>query len=145
MTDETIHTPLRNTRQRAAVVTALDRSSSFMSAQELHALLVTRNQRVGITTVYRTLAALASAGEVDVLLRDDGESVYRRCSSAHHHHLVCRWCGRTVEVTGPTVEAWASAEAAHHGFTAIQHTVEITGICESCGSSRSRDSADPHS
>ena len=132
MTSDPLTTGRRNTRQRAAVISALADSPSFVSAQDLHARLVARDERVGLETVYRTLAALASAGEVDVLLRDDGESVYRRCSTAHHHHLVCRMCGHTVEVTGPTVEAWASTEASRHGFTAVEHTVEITGLCSDC-------------
>lgn len=122
----------RTTRQRTSVVGALDSVDGFVSARELHTMLADRGDRVGIATVYRTLAALAGAGEVDVLLREDGESVYRRCSGEHHHHLVCRECGATVEVTGPTVEAWASAEAARHGFTDVRHTIEITGVCAGC-------------
>jgi len=124
--------PRRTTRQRTAVWGALDAAGGFVSARELHDQLAARGERVGLATVYRTLAALASTGEVDVLLRDDGESVYRRCSEAHHHHLVCRECGATVEVSGPTVEAWASAEAARHGFTEVRHTVELTGVCPTC-------------
>ncbi|MCX6460271.1 MAG: transcriptional repressor [Actinobacteria bacterium] len=122
----------RTTRQRTAVSSALAETGGFLSARDLHDRLAAQGERVGIATVYRTLASLASTGEVDVLLRDDGESVYRRCSSAHHHHLVCRECGRTEEVTGPTVEAWATAEAERHGFRDVRHTVEITGICATC-------------
>ena len=63
--------------------------------------------KVGLATVYRNLQAMAADGEIDMLRTDDGEAVYRACSTGHHHHLVCRDCGRTVEVEGPTVEAWA--------------------------------------
>jgi Fur family ferric uptake transcriptional regulator len=85
------------------------------------------------TTVYRHLQSLADAGQVDVLRNDDGESVYRRCpTDAHHHHLVCRACGRSVEVEGPEVEAWASSIAAEHGFTEVSHTVEVFGTCGDC-------------
>lgn len=127
----------RTTRQRTAVMAALAAADSFQSARELHAALAARGDRVGVATVYRTLAALSAAGDVDVLLRDDGESVYRRCSGHHHHHLVCRTCGRAVEVTGPTVEAWATAEATRHGFVEVRHTVEISGICPQCADSHS--------
>ena len=124
--------PLRTTRQRTAVIAALGEADQFMSAQELHAHLAASGERVGLATVSRTLATLSSAGEVDMLLRDDGESVYRRCSDTHHHHLVCRQCGRAEEISGPTVEAWATAEASRHGFTDVQHTVEINGLCAAC-------------
>lgn len=124
--------PMRSTRQRAAVAAVLDDVEEFRSAQDLHAALKARGESVGLTTVYRTLAALADAGEVDVLLRDDGEALYRRCSSGHHHHLVCRSCGRTVEVEGPTVERWAAKVAAEHGYTDVSHTLEIFGLCSAC-------------
>lgn len=122
----------RSTRQRAAVSAALDAVQDFRSAQELHDLLKQRGENVGLTTVYRTLQSLAETGQVDVLRTGDGESVYRRCSSGHHHHLVCRVCGRAVEVEGPAVERWADKVAAEHGFVDVSHTVEIFGVCQAC-------------
>jgi Fur family ferric uptake transcriptional regulator len=123
---------VRSTRQRAAVSALLAETDEFRSAQDLHDLLRRRGDSVGLTTVYRTLQALAEAGEVDVLRTDDGEAVYRRCSTGHHHHLVCRGCGHTVEVAGPTVERWADRVAAEHGFTEVSHTLEIFGTCAIC-------------
>ncbi|MEU5805500.1 MULTISPECIES: Fur family transcriptional regulator [unclassified Streptomyces] len=123
----------RSTRQRAAVAAALDEVDEFRSAQELHDMLRHRGDSVGLTTVYRTLQSLADAGEVDVLRTSDGESVYRRCSTGdHHHHLVCRGCGKAVEVEGPAVEKWAESIAAEHGFVNVAHTVEIFGTCADC-------------
>jgi Fur family ferric uptake transcriptional regulator len=124
--------PQRSTRQRAAVAAVLDSVPDFRSAQELHDLLKQRGENVGLTTVYRTLQSLAESGEVDVLRTGDGESIYRRCSSGHHHHLVCRVCGRAVEVEGPAVERWADKVAAEHGFSEVSHTVEIFGRCAEC-------------
>jgi Fur family ferric uptake transcriptional regulator len=126
---------MRPTRQRTAVAEALARLDGFTSAQALHDALRHEGASVGLTTVYRHLQALADAGEVDVLRTDDGESVYRRCvGEDHHHHLVCRGCGATVEVTGPAVEAWAEAVAGEHGYTDVSHTLEVFGTCRSCAS-----------
>ena len=127
----------RSTRQRAAVSAALNEIQDFRSAQELHDVLKHKGDSVGLTTVYRTLQSLADAGEVDVLRTADGEAVYRRCSSGHHHHLVCRTCGRTVEVEGPAVERWADAVAAEYGFVDIAHTLEIFGTCADCAATAS--------
>ena len=131
-----IPTAPRPTRQRAAVAAALQGTDDFRSAQELHTLLRAGGDRIGLTTVYRALQAMADAGEVDVLRTDDGEAVYRRCSTGHHHHLVCRRCGRTVEVDGPAVERWASRVAAQHDFTDVSHTLEVFGTCPSCAVQR---------
>lgn len=128
---------LRATRQRAAVSALLDRLSDFRSAQEIHEELRRAGEGIGLTTVYRTLQTLADSGEVDVLRTASGEAVYRRCDSAdHHHHLVCRRCGRAVEIEGPAVETWAQRVADEHGFTELSHTVEIFGLCRECGAAR---------
>lgn len=125
-------TTVRNTRQRSAVSALLAEVDGFHSAQDLHAMLRERGERVGLTTVYRTLQGLADAGEVDVMRPPGGEHLYRRCSEGHHHHLVCRSCGNTVEVDGPAVEAWADRVAGQHGYVDVSHTFEIFGTCPRC-------------
>ena len=123
------------TRQRLAVSEALAEIPEFVSAQQLHEELAARGEAVGLATVYRTLQALATAGEVDVLRLADGEAAYRRCvRREHHHHLMCRACGTTVEIDGPTVEAWAGLVGDRHGFTGIEHTIELFGLCAACSS-----------
>ncbi|WP_326697394.1 transcriptional repressor [Streptomyces sp. NBC_01754] len=129
----------RSTRQRAAVAAALDEVDEFRSAQDLHDVLKHRGDSVGLTTVYRTLQSLADAGEVDVLRTTEGEAVYRRCSTDdHHHHLVCRVCGKAVEVEGPAVEQWAEGIASQHGYVDVDHTVEIFGTCAECAAASDR-------
>jgi Fur family transcriptional regulator, ferric uptake regulator len=131
-TDRVANETLRPTKQRLAVVSALAATEGFHSAQEIHELLSRRGDSVGLATVYRTLQKLADAGEVDMMRTEDGEAIYRRCSDSHHHHLVCRSCGRTVEVEGPAVERWTNAIASEHGFADVSHTLEIFGTCPAC-------------
>ena len=129
---------VRQTRQRAAVAELLGGLEEFRSAQQLHDLLRERGASIGLTTVYRCLQAMASAGEVDLLVNDDGETLYRQCSAEHHHHLVCRTCGTTVEIAGPDAEAWADRVAAEHGFVEVSHTIEISGVCGPCSTTPPR-------
>ncbi|GAB3030200.1 transcriptional repressor [Nocardioides flavus (ex Wang et al. 2016)] len=123
---------VRPTRQRRAVTAALAAFDDFRSAQEIHDLITRQGDSVGLATVYRALSALADSGEVDMLRSEDGEAIWRRCSDTHHHHLVCRSCGATVEVEGPAVERWTSAIAGEHGYADISHTLEIFGTCPAC-------------
>lgn len=120
------------TRQQAAVIAMLDELDDFTSAQELHSQLRAGGETVGLATVYRTLQALAGDGTVDVLRTDDGEAIYRSCSTTHHHHLVCRQCGHTVEVKGLAVEKWADTVSEEHGFRDVTHQLEIFGVCSTC-------------
>ncbi|PEG34115.1 transcriptional repressor [Mycolicibacterium agri] len=127
---------MRATRQRAAISALLQNVDDFRSAQELHDELRRRGEGIGLTTVYRTLQSMAAAGLVDTLRTDTGESVYRQCSEQHHHHLVCRVCGCTVEVDGGQAETWAAEVARAHGFSDVSHTIEIFGVCGDCTSVR---------
>jgi Fur family ferric uptake transcriptional regulator len=131
-TDASLPEGTRPTRQRRAVIACLQAFDDFRSAQDIHDLLRSRGENVGLSTVYRTLQGLADAEEVDVLRVADGEARYRRCSERHHHHLVCRDCGRTVEVETPTVERWAVSVARQHGYAEVSHTLEIFGTCPAC-------------
>jgi len=124
--------PQRRTRQRTAVQEVLAELHEFRTAQQIHDELRQRGDSIGLTTVYRTLQSLSEAGELDALRTSDGETAYRRCSDGHHHHLVCRSCGRTVEVSGPAVERWANAVAAENGFREVSHDLEIFGTCDRC-------------
>ncbi len=125
---------VRQTRQASAIEGLLREADGFRTAQELHDELRHRGDRVGLTTVYRHLNLLAENNLADVVHREDGETQFRLCGAAiddeaHHHHLVCRECGRSVEVEGPEVEAWAERVAAAAGYTDISHTVELFGLC----------------
>ncbi len=123
----------RMTRQRQAIADMLAQTDDFKSAQQLHDLLKERGETAGLATVYRTLQNLADAGELDVLRTDDGEMLFRQCERVeHHHHLVCRSCGKTVEIDGPTVEDWASRVGRAHEFINIEHTIELFGTCVTC-------------
>lgn len=127
--------PRRTTRQREAVREALGESEEFVSAQALHQSLRVGGSTVGLATVYRALAALAEDGEADAL-QSGGEVLYRACTPTHHHHLICRSCGRTVELEAATVERWAGQVAAEHGFVEPEHVVDIFGLCADCAAER---------
>ena len=122
----------RHTRQRDAVRNALGTRETFVSAQELHAALRDSGTAIGLTKVYRALADLAVEGEADSL-QQEGESLYRACTAdTHHHHLICRSCGLTVEIEADPVEEWSRSIAAEHGFTDPQHIVDVFGLCANC-------------
>jgi Fur family ferric uptake transcriptional regulator len=133
----------RSTRQKLAIAEALAETEAFLTAQQLHEWLSRHGNRVGLATVYRGLQSLAAAGKVDVLQTPDGEVAYRRCAQGHHHHLVCRGCGRTVEVDGPGVQQWADRLAAEHGFTEVSHVLEVFGTCSSCRAQRGTGTSGP--
>lgn len=110
-------------------------ADGFRTAQELFDVVRANGQKIGLTTVYRHLNLLAEHGTVDVVHRADGEAQFRLCGTAwqqsdqHHHHVVCRVCGRSEQVSAPEVEAWADRVATAAGYTDVSHTVEVFGLC----------------
>ncbi|MEU9115887.1 Fur family transcriptional regulator [Streptomyces sp. NPDC048483] len=129
----------RFTQQRAMVreaFIAADEAEGFVSAQSLHARLLTTDSPVGLSTVYRTLSALAEAGRADVVRYGHGERLFRfRPGSDHRHYLICTECGVSVALDSVAVEKGAAGVARTSEFTAVRHTVELTGTCPDCGHS----------
>ena len=122
---------LRPTRQRLTVLDALRNRSDAITAQDLHAELRAASEPVGLTTVYRTLTALAEAGFLDTFVKD-GEQSFRLCGEDHHHHLVCEMCNRVVELESDLVEEWVRGVASRRGFQVTGHRADIFGICADC-------------
>jgi Fur family ferric uptake transcriptional regulator len=126
-------TASRATRQRAAIRAALEQAEAFQTAQELFETLRLAGEKIGLTTVYRNLQSMASRAEVDVLRREDGEAIYRRCDSEeHHHHLVCRSCGTSVELENAEIERWTKDVARRHRFADVTHDLVLFGVCDGC-------------
>ena len=126
----------RNTPQKAAVKHALGEATGFVSAQQLHQTLKKHGSTIGLATVYRTLADLAQSGEADSLQSKDAEVLYRACTTSHHHHLICRECGLTLEIEAQKLEKWADEVAGEHGFASPSHNIDIFGICKPCQSGK---------
>lgn len=125
-------TPVRQTRQRAAIRELFRSSDEFRTAQQVHTDLANAGAKVGLATVYRTLQTMAEADELDAVRSPEGEMSYRACSSGHHHHLICRNCGTAVEIDSAAVEAWAAQVASQHGFRDAGHELEMFGLCQDC-------------
>ncbi|WP_296666271.1 Fur family transcriptional regulator [Demequina sp.] len=126
-------TATRKTKQRTAILAALE-EGEFRSAQAWHERLRADGSSVGLATVYRALQALVETGDVDAVVNDGGEMLYRRCQAReeHHHHLRCRVCGRAVEIAVPFFEDFVAGLVRDHGYADIQHTIELTGVCPDC-------------
>ena len=122
----------RATRQRTEILGALEDAPTPVSAQDLFVHLRGAGASISLATVYRQLQRLADEGTADRLVRDSGELAFRMCGTGHHHHLVCRECGRTEEVRDCRLDRWAREIARDHGFSAIEHHADFTGVCASC-------------
>jgi Fur family ferric uptake transcriptional regulator len=122
-----------STRPRELIAGALRAQPRFMSAAEIHRVLEGRQAQVSISTVYRTLEHLLSKGEITVRVDDAGEAAYMSCQpSRHHHHAICRICGRVQDVDCDAIDSFAESLRTIHGFELDGHKMEFQGLCRDC-------------
>lgn len=128
------------TANRSLILAHLEKLTRFSSAQTIYAEMKAAGRSIGLATVYRNLQGMAEEGLIDHI-QTESETLYRACATrTHHHHLICRDCGETVEITGHTVEQWAKDLEADTGFTDITHMLEFTGLCRSCSAKAAEES-----
>jgi Fur family transcriptional regulator, ferric uptake regulator len=122
---------LAATAQRQFVLDALEGRERPASAIEIYEELRRQGHPVGLTTIYRTLRALADAGLVHIFHRD-GELTYRHCRELPHHHLVCEVCGLVVERPAETVARWLEQVRLDEDFVPDPQHSDLLGVCGAC-------------
>ena len=123
----------RRTGARADVIhAALGRRRPF-TAQALVAQLAKKG--IGRATVFRTLDLLVTLGALSRVhgIEQGARCVrYTACEPSHHHHLICRGCGRVEEIRASGLESRIAALARRHGYEALDHGLEVQGLCAEC-------------
>jgi Fur family transcriptional regulator, ferric uptake regulator len=120
--------------QRQAVMQLLRGSDRFRRAQQLHhELRDVATLRVGLSTVYRILRALAEEKIAETQRAEDGETLYRlRTVVEPRHYLLCRLCGRAVGFAAEDIERHAGRLAQRHCFADVTHCIDVYGTCPRC-------------
>jgi Fur family ferric uptake transcriptional regulator len=119
---------------RAAIVELLGRQNCCLSAQDIHDRLRSAKRPVGIASVYRALDTLAELRQVKRVDAGDGIARYEPLlpDGDHHHHLVCRDCGKVEAFSDPSLEQAIDRAAGSSGYTVDEHEIVLTGACSSC-------------
>ena len=128
------HSGQRMTKQRKEVIEALRSARRYVTARELHRRLRANRKPFGLATVYRTLEALRAAGSVTVKAQQHGENAYLWCGNEHHHHAICKRCGRVEEIPCRALPNYQKILSQAIGFSLNDHQLEFFGICAHCSS-----------
>ncbi len=121
-----------STRPREHVAEILKREQRYLSAGEIHSILKKGRAKVSLSTVYRTLDLLQAKGEASSRVDERGEATYVVCAPTHHHHAICRTCGKVEELACEALERIAGELRSHHGFELDDHEMEFFGRCAVC-------------
>ena len=131
--DYIVRNNLKITRQRRTVLNAFAECEEHISAEELYKLVSNADSKIGLATVYRTLALLTQSGLASELDFGDGQKRYEhKFMHSHHDHMICTECGKVIEFTHPIIEKLQEDIAKEKKFTITSHKLDIFGICNSC-------------
>ena len=127
---------LRFTPQRLKILQifqALPKGEHW-SAEELHVQLVEQNEKISMSTVYRTLHVMTSMGILRELELAEDHKHYElnRSSSDHHHHLICVHCNQTIEFTEEIIDYIGGKQAKSMGYHVLDCQLNLYGICTKC-------------
>lgn len=120
---------------RTAVVEALAAHDCAVTALELDDELRRCRPAVGRASVYRALEQLEQLGLVQRMEVARGTAGYERVAPGgeHHHHAICRRCGRMVPFEDGELESAIEGLSDRIGFDVAEHDVVLRGTCERCG------------
>ena len=119
---------------RGSVVELLGRQKCCLSAQDIFDRLRAARRPVGIASVYRALETLTDLRLVKRVDAGDGIARYEpaRPDGDHHHHLVCRDCGKVEAFADLRIERAIDKVAGGLGYEVDEHEVVLTGACADC-------------
>ena len=124
---------LKITKQRRAVLEAFLGSEEHVSAEDLYKIVSAKEPKIGLATVYRTLALLTESGLAAELDFGDGQKRYERnYQQGHHDHMICTQCGKIIEFHNSLIEKLQEDVAREHGFEMTTHKLDMFGICQDC-------------
>lgn len=127
----------RLTGPRRALAGVVDGVDGPFTAAQLLADPRVRDLRIGRATVFRSLDALAAVGAIERIDLPNGEHAWLRCATSHHHHVICRSCGRSADVDDAGFRAVAAEIERRTGYLVEGHRLELFGLCSVCRGSQS--------
>lgn len=118
--------------RRALAELIAARDGSIFTAADLEADVRSGGLGIGRATIFRAIDLLESVGAVERLDRPTGEHAYVACAAAHHHHVICARCDRSIEVGDLGLGAVAREVTRRTGYRIDGHRLELFGLCPTC-------------
>jgi Fur family ferric uptake transcriptional regulator len=123
---------LRLSHPRLLIYQELSDTKTPLSPQELYQILLKKQKRIGLTSIYRSLDLFESMGMVFKII--NGSSVkYKLCEiEDHHHHIICKACGNVVELNFCDISDWSKKVTESTGYQVTDHQLNFYGFCKAC-------------
>ena len=124
---------MRLTSQRRTILEVLDESEAHLDAEAVYHQAKTRDHRISLATVYRTLAALRQLGLIQQRhLTPDDQRGYYEIADQQHFHFTCLSCGRVIEFETPLITQLQQGLSEEMGVQVVQARLYLEGYCAVC-------------
>ena len=121
------------THQRRAVLEVIAGSHDHLTPQAIYERVKEKHPAIGLVTVYRTLEMLSDLHLIcRVYTENNCRSYLMRRPTGHHHHLVCRSCGKVTDFTGCNLDELERRLSLETGYKISGHLLEFSGHCSVC-------------
>ena len=123
---------LRLSHPRFLIYQELSSASAPLSPREIYRLLHRKKRKIGLTSIYRCLDLFESL-EIVFKIAERPNVKYKLCESDnHHHHIVCKRCGKAVELDFCDISDWSRKVMERTGYKVTDHRFNFYGYCEAC-------------
>jgi Fe2+ or Zn2+ uptake regulation protein len=119
------------TAQRLAVLRAVS-GRPHATADAIAEDVRSRIGAISRQAVYNALGILTEKGLIRRIQPAGSPALYEDRVGVKHHHVICRTCGRTVDVDCTLGETHCATAAADSGYQIEQAEVIYWGICPEC-------------
>jgi Fe2+ or Zn2+ uptake regulation protein len=122
------------------ILDAVCEGGGHTTLKQVYTRLRHMDDTIDLSSVYRTLKLFAELGLVIVAEAPNGETVYEIPKPQKHHHLICRVCGKELEIGHNAIEGAVAAVRQQYGFVVEDDHLVFHGVCAEC---HARGAAEP--
>jgi Fur family ferric uptake transcriptional regulator len=119
---------LRMTGQRRVIARILDEAADHPDVVELHRRAAEVDEKISLSTVYRTVKLLQNEGIIERLEFRGGRSRYEQAAREHHDHLINLETGDVIEFRSEEIEALQTEIARRLGYRLVFHRLELYAV-----------------
>lgn len=122
----------RNTKQKEIILDILDHHRTHPTIQEIYEYAKIKYPNIGQATIYRNVKKLVDEGNVLKLPNSNNESYHYDINTCPHDHLICKNCGKIVDLFGNNYEKIISKVESDNSIKIERVIVLLEGLCGEC-------------
>jgi Fur family ferric uptake transcriptional regulator len=123
-----VHKGMRMTEQRRVIAQVIEAAADHPDVEELYRRASALDDRISLSTVYRTVNLFEEAGLITKHDFKDGRARFELIPDEHHDHLIDVRSGTVIEFRNEEIEAIQEVIAKRLGYRLVDHRLELYAV-----------------